>query len=74
MMSNDGWNFNAADMLGTDADLATLGALAQEWPTLTPATRAERVAQLQARYPDLDLTPDDVEQLIATFQRIGDIP
>jgi hypothetical protein len=73
-MSNEGWNLDASDLLGNDADLAELGALAQEWPTLSPAARAERVAQLQARYPDLDLTETDVEHLVATFQRLGDIP
>jgi hypothetical protein len=72
-MSNEGWNLDA-DILGSDADMAELGALANEWPTLTPTERAERVAQLQARYPDLDLTESDVEQLIATFQRMGEIP
>ncbi len=73
-MTTDGWNLTGADLLGNEHDLAALRDLARAWPSLTAEERAQRVAALQTRYPDLELTPEDVAMIVAKFNEMGDIP
>jgi hypothetical protein len=73
-MSVDGWNMDAVGMPGSEADLPALRALVQAWPTLSAAEREQQVAALQARYPDLELTTEDVAMIVAKFHEMGDLP
>jgi hypothetical protein len=72
-MSDDGWNLDAANLLG-DADLTALRDLARAWPGLSEAERAARISAVQARYPDLELTPQDVTMIITKLNEMGDVP
>lgn len=72
-MSNDGWHLAAVNLLD-DADLAALRALARAWPRLSEAERAAQISTLQARYPDLELTPADVAMMITKINEMGDVP
>jgi hypothetical protein len=73
-MGTDGWNLTDANLLGNASDLAVLRDLARAWPALSPDERAQRMAAVQAKFPDLELTPEDVGMMVAKFNEMGDVP
>ena len=72
-MSSDGWQLEQTNLMGTEADIPALQQLAHAWGTLSPAERDAHIATLQARYPDLELTLEDVVLIVAKFNEMGDI-
>jgi hypothetical protein len=73
-MTIDGWNLTDVNLLGNASDLAVLGDLARTWPALSADERAQRIAAVQAKFPDLELTPEDVGMMVAKFNEMGDVP
>lgn len=74
MMNADGWNLEGANLLGNELDIAALRQLAKGWASLSAAEREQQIAALQARYPDLELTREDVAMIIGKFNEMGDLP
>ncbi len=74
MLQADGWNMDGANLLGNEMDIAALRQLARGWASLTPAEREQQITALQDRYPDLELTPEDVAMIIGKFNEMGDLP
>ena len=72
-MSTDGWQMEQGELFSA-ADLVALRALARQWPTLSPAQQGQQLAQLQARYPDLELTAADVSMILGKIQELGEPP
>jgi hypothetical protein len=72
-MSTDGWQMEQGELL-SDGDLASLRALADQWATLSPAQQGQQLAQLQARYPDLELTATDVSMILEKITDMGESP
>jgi hypothetical protein len=72
-MSTDGWQLDQGEWL-SDADLASLRALAAQWPTLSAEQQAQQLTQLQARYPELELTTTDVAMILGKIQEMGETP
>jgi hypothetical protein len=69
-MSTDGWQM-AQSALFSDNELAALQALAQQWPTLSPAQQDAQAQGIAARHPDLELTTADVTMILAKIQELG---
>jgi len=72
-MSTDGWQMDQSPLF-SDGDLATLRALAHQWPVLSPTQQGQQLAQLQARYPDLELTAADVSMILEKITDMGESP
>ena len=72
-MSIDGWQLEQANLLGNETDITALKRLALAWETLSPGERDTQIASLQARYPDLELTAEDVLMIVTKFHEMGDI-
>ncbi len=68
MTTVEGWNLGASML--SDDEMTALQDLALHWAGMSPDTRAGTVAALQAHYPDLELSPDDVTQLMAKFNEM----
>ena len=68
MTTVEGWNLGAAML--SDDEMTMLQDLARTWTAMPPDERAGTITALQAKYPDLELSPDDVTQLMAKFNEM----
>jgi hypothetical protein len=71
MATVEGWNLGTSML--SDDEMTALRDLAHQWVGMSPDARAGTVAALQAQYPDLELSSDDVTQLMAKFNETDDL-